>query len=105
VVDSSLSPTLGEPEALTAVQAALSSWSVAAPRWIFDANAIAVTLVTTDSDPYEILDADIALNIESHTFRVLPTPNGNHRFDDIPIRLRSGGFCPTPVQGSPAPSR
>jgi uncharacterized protein (TIGR03382 family) len=115
VVDSNLAQMLGEPEALTAVQEALSSWSVAAPtlpmsltagsvegvgydqsddaknrnevygmpHWIFDANAIAVTIVTTDTGTHEILDADIALNIGSHIFRVLPVPHTNNQFDDI----------------------
>jgi hypothetical protein len=113
VVDSQLTQMLGEREALTAVQEALSSWSAAAPtlpmsltagpvegmgyeqadgaknrnevygmpHWVFDENAIAVTLVTTDTGTHEILDADIALNIESHTFRVLP--HTNNQFDDI----------------------
>ncbi len=53
------------------------------PHWVFDENAIAVTLVTTDNGTHEILDADIALNIESHTFRVLPVPHTNNHFDDI----------------------
>jgi len=52
-------------------------------QWLFDENAIAVTLVTTDTSTHEILDADIALNIKSHTFRVLPVPNSDNHFDDI----------------------
>jgi hypothetical protein len=53
------------------------------PQWVFDDNAIAVTLVTTDTVSHEILDADIAMNIQSHIFRVLPVPHTNNRFDDI----------------------
>jgi len=52
-------------------------------NWVFDSNAIAVTLVTTSTVSHEILDADIALNIQSHIFRALPVPNTNNRFDDI----------------------
>jgi len=52
-------------------------------NWVFDENAIAVTIVTTDTSTHEILDADIALNIKSHTFRVLPVPHTDNHFDDI----------------------
>jgi Synergist-CTERM protein sorting domain-containing protein len=50
--------------------------------WPFQAEAIAVTVVTVDDSSHEIIDADIALN-PTHTFRVLPpqgTPGGP---DDI----------------------
>ena len=52
-------------------------------NWVFDSNAIAVTLVTTNTISHEILDADVAMNMQSHIFRVLPVPNTNNRFDDI----------------------
>lgn len=111
VVDSQASGLIGEPRTVEAIQSALSSWQAAAselplsltigrsqglgfdtsggnqneivalPDWTFDANAIAVTLVTVDSGSHEILDADIAFNVSSHLFRILSAGSANG--DDI----------------------
>jgi hypothetical protein len=40
--------------------------------WTYDADAIAVTLLTIDPDTHAILDADIVLNTTTHQFRALP---------------------------------
>lgn len=111
VVDSQISGVIGEPRAVEAIQSALGSWQAAAPAlplslilgrsqglgfdasggnqneivalsdWTFDANAIAVTLVTIDSGSHEILDADIAFNVSNHLFRMLSSGSANG--DDI----------------------
>ena len=111
VVDSRISGLIGEPRAVEAIQSALGSWQAAAPvlplslttgtsrgmgfddsgdnqneilalsDWTFDSNAIAVTLVTVDNGSHEILDADIAFNVNSHLFRII-SPGGAN-CDDI----------------------
>jgi hypothetical protein len=111
VVDSRISGIMGEPRAFDAIQSALDSWQAAASglplslttgrsrglgfdhlgrnqneivalsEWPFDANAIAVTLVTIDTGSHEILDADIAFNVSSHLFRMV-SPEGDS-CDDI----------------------
>lgn len=52
--------------------------------WPYSDDALAVTLVTMNARTNEILDADIAFNIESHRFKVLPdNAKTEHRFDDV----------------------
>ncbi|MCI0572850.1 MAG: matrixin family metalloprotease [Myxococcaceae bacterium] len=58
---------------------------VALDPWEYDASAIAVTVLTVDIRTHRILDADIALNAQHRSFRVLP-PEGapsNSPWDDV----------------------
>jgi hypothetical protein len=53
-------------------------------NWPYDENAIAITLLTVDPATNDILDADIVLNTESHTFAALAAdsqPGG--LYDDL----------------------
>jgi hypothetical protein len=52
-------------------------------EWPYDENAIAVTVVTVDTRSHQIVDADIALNAEGHTFRALAEAPRGYEFDDI----------------------
>lgn len=49
--------------------------------WPYQDKALAVTLITLNGTTHEILDADIAFNLEQHTFKVLPGANGGSRDD------------------------
>lgn len=69
-----------------AASASNRSEVVAISDWEWDDRAIAVTIVTVDSKNHAIVDADIALNISSRKFAVLPESsqgNSNGAFDDV----------------------
>ncbi|MDP1829629.1 MAG: matrixin family metalloprotease [Archangium sp.] len=52
--------------------------------WPYSEDALAVTLVTLNARTNELLDADVAFNVESHRFRVLPDAVKDERsFDDV----------------------
>lgn len=53
--------------------------------WPYSAGALAVTLVTLNARTNQILDADVAFNLDEHRFKVLPVPaRGDDRsFDDV----------------------
>lgn len=52
--------------------------------WPYAAGTLAVTLVTLNARTNELLDADIAFNVEGHHFRVLPDAvKDERRFDDV----------------------
>jgi uncharacterized protein (TIGR03382 family) len=52
--------------------------------WPYSEDALAVTLVTLNARTNELLDADVAFNVEAHHFRVLPeAERDEHRFDDV----------------------
>ncbi len=52
--------------------------------WPYSDDALAVTLVTLNARTNELLDADVAFNIESHRFKVLPDAAKDERqFDDV----------------------
>jgi hypothetical protein len=113
VVDAKIADTLQEPLAMDAVQAAAESFSdvenltvtvtagkttgvgfdrnggknqneiVALEDWPFDSNFIAATVVTMDARTHKILDADIALNVKNHKFKVLNDKANGGVHDDI----------------------
>ncbi len=52
--------------------------------WKYDTNALAATVLTIDEDSHQIVDADIALNVEGNNFKALPAtsvPGGV--YDDL----------------------
>lgn len=52
--------------------------------WPYAEGTLAVTLVTLNARTNELLDADIAFNLEGHHFRVLPdVVKDDRRFDDV----------------------
>ncbi len=52
--------------------------------WPYSEDALAVTLVTLNARTNELLDADVAFNVESHRFKVLPAAaKDEHQFDDV----------------------
>ncbi|MDP2270887.1 MAG: matrixin family metalloprotease [Archangium sp.] len=52
--------------------------------WPYSEDALAVTLVTLNARTNELLDADVAFNVESHRFKVLPEAAKDERqFDDV----------------------
>ncbi|MFZ5440513.1 MAG: matrixin family metalloprotease [Myxococcota bacterium] len=58
---------------------------VALDDWPYSSGALAVTLVTLNARTNEILDADVAFNLEQHHFKVLPVPTrgDDRQFDDV----------------------
>ena len=52
--------------------------------WPYSEDALAVTLVTLNARTNELLDADVAFNVQAHHFRVLPeVERDDHRYDDV----------------------
>ncbi len=52
--------------------------------WPYSEDALAVTLVTLNARTNELLDADVAFNIDAHQFKVLPEAAKDERhFDDV----------------------
>ena len=56
---------------------------VALEDWPFADNALAVTVVTLNPHTNQILDADVAINLASHKFRVLEEPAKEGPYDDV----------------------
>lgn len=77
--------TVGEGQALGYVSGTLNQNSILALEdWPYSEDALAVTLVTLNARTNELLDADVAFNVQSHHFRVLVDSPGKQRaFDDV----------------------
>lgn len=56
---------------------------VAVTDWPYTDGALASTVVTVNARTDEIIDTDIAFNVEQHTFRVLDGPTGLVDVDDV----------------------
>ncbi|MFT3707593.1 MAG: matrixin family metalloprotease [Archangium sp.] len=57
---------------------------LALDEWPYSERALAVTLVTINARTNELLDADVAFNVDEHRFKVLSDlPNQGYAFDDV----------------------
>ena len=81
-----VSVTVGEGKPLGYVVGAADNQNsiLALEDWPYSEGALAVTLVTLNARTNELLDADLAFNIEKHHFRVLPdSVKDERRYDDV----------------------